>query len=107
LGVALLQFEGEGKGWLPVGFASRKMKGAEPRYRTTKKEFLAIVFGLIKFRHILRGEHFEVIILPSHGCYPYGNPKKSSRDGSWRFKLSRSRYFTIEEMENLWRFQTH
>jgi hypothetical protein len=61
LGVALLQFEGEDKGWLPVGFASRKMKGAEPRYTTTEKECLAVVFGLRKFRHLLHGEDFEVV----------------------------------------------
>jgi RNase H-like domain found in reverse transcriptase len=61
LGVALLQFEGDGKGWLPVGFASRKMKGAEPRYTTTEKECLALVFGLRKFRHLLHGEDFVVV----------------------------------------------
>jgi RNase H-like domain found in reverse transcriptase len=39
LGVALLLFDGEDKGWLPVLFSSRKMKGTEPRYTTTEKEF--------------------------------------------------------------------
>jgi hypothetical protein len=37
------------------------MKGAEPRYTTTKKENLAVVFGLRKFRHCLFGEKIEVI----------------------------------------------
>jgi len=60
LGVALLQDEG-GEGWLPIGFASRKLKGAEPRYTTTEKENLAVVFGLRKFRHHLYGEQFEVV----------------------------------------------
>jgi RNase H-like domain found in reverse transcriptase len=60
LGAALLQWEEE-RGWLPVGFASRKLKGAEPRYTTTKKENLAVVFGLRKFRHCIYGEKFEVI----------------------------------------------
>jgi hypothetical protein len=49
------------KGWLPIGFASRKLKGAEPRYTTTERENLAVVFGLRKFRHHLYGEKFEVI----------------------------------------------
>jgi RNase H-like domain found in reverse transcriptase len=44
-----------------VGFASRKWKGAEPRYTTTEKENLAVVFGLRKFKHCLYGEKFEVI----------------------------------------------
>jgi RNase H-like domain found in reverse transcriptase len=61
LGVALLQFEGEDKGWLPVGFASRKMKGTEQRCTTTEKECLAVVFGLRKLRHLLHGEDFEVV----------------------------------------------
>jgi hypothetical protein len=34
LNVALLQFEGEDKGWFPVGFATRTMKGEEPQYTT-------------------------------------------------------------------------
>jgi RNase H-like domain found in reverse transcriptase len=45
LGAALLQDEGE-KGWLPIGFASRKLKGAEARYTTTDMENLAVIFGL-------------------------------------------------------------
>jgi hypothetical protein len=61
LGAALLQWESEKKGWLPIGFASRKLKGAEPRYTTTEKENLAVVFGLRKFRHHLYAEKFEVI----------------------------------------------
>jgi hypothetical protein len=35
------------------------MKGAELRYTTT--EFLAVVFGLGKYRHILYGERFAVV----------------------------------------------
>jgi RNase H-like domain found in reverse transcriptase len=38
VGAALLQWENEAKGWLPIGFASRKLKGAEPRYTTMEKE---------------------------------------------------------------------
>jgi hypothetical protein len=52
---ALLQDEGE-KGWLPVGFTSRKLTGAEAKYTTTEKENLAVIFGLKKFRHVLYGE---------------------------------------------------
>jgi RNase H-like domain found in reverse transcriptase/Integrase zinc binding domain len=44
-----------------MGFASRKLKSAEPRYTTTEKENLAVVFGLWKFRHCLYGEKLEVI----------------------------------------------
>jgi RNase H-like domain found in reverse transcriptase len=37
------------------------MKGAEPRYTTTEKECLAVVFGFRKFRHLLHGEDFVVV----------------------------------------------
>jgi RNase H-like domain found in reverse transcriptase len=44
-----------------VGFASRKLKGTEPRYTTTERENLAVVLGLRKFRHYVYGEPFEVV----------------------------------------------
>jgi RNase H-like domain found in reverse transcriptase len=60
LGAALLQWEEE-RGWLPVGFFSRNLKGPGPSYTTTEKEILAVVLSLRKFRHCLYGEKFEVI----------------------------------------------
>ncbi len=60
LGAVLLQEEG-GK-WLPTGFISRKLKGAEMNYAVTEKECLAVVFALKNFRHYLHGgPEFEVI----------------------------------------------
>jgi RNase H-like domain found in reverse transcriptase len=62
MGWALRCYNGKRKkGWLPVGFASKMLKGAEPRYKATEKANLAVVFGLRKFRHCLYGEKFEVI----------------------------------------------
>jgi RNase H-like domain found in reverse transcriptase len=37
------------------------MKGAEPRYTTTEKECLAVVFELRKIQHLFHGEDFEVV----------------------------------------------
>jgi hypothetical protein len=54
LGAALLQDEGE-KGWILIGFASRKLKRAEKRYTKTEKENLAVIFGLKNVRHVLYG----------------------------------------------------
>jgi RNase H-like domain found in reverse transcriptase len=108
LGVALLQFEGEDKGWLPVGFASRKMKGEEPRYTTTEKECLAIVFGLRKFRHLLLGEDFEVGT--DHIALTWLLSQREPKERlarSWRFKPSDLRYFTSEETENIWQCLMH
>jgi hypothetical protein len=60
IGAVLLHLEDTGR-WLPVGFASRMLKGAEPRYTRTERENLSVVFGLRKFRHYIYGEPFEVV----------------------------------------------
>lgn len=60
LGSVLLQREDEQ--WRPIGFASRKLKGAEMNYTTTEKECMAVVYGLKKFKHYLQGgPEFEVV----------------------------------------------
>jgi hypothetical protein len=59
LGTVLLQDEGP-DGWLPLGFAGLKLKGAEGRWTTSEKECMGVVFGLRKFRH-LYGEEFSVV----------------------------------------------
>jgi RNase H-like domain found in reverse transcriptase len=45
LGVVLLQNEVE-RGRFPLGFASRKLKGAEVRWTVSEKECAAVIFGL-------------------------------------------------------------
>jgi hypothetical protein len=60
LGAVLLQDE-EPDGWIPLGFASRNLKGAEGRWTTSEKECRGVVFGLRKFRYLLYGEEFSVV----------------------------------------------
>jgi RNase H-like domain found in reverse transcriptase/Reverse transcriptase (RNA-dependent DNA polymerase) len=60
LGAVLLQDE-EPDGWLPLGFSSRKLKGAEGRWTTSEKECMGVVFGLRKFRHLFYGEEFSLV----------------------------------------------
>jgi RNase H-like domain found in reverse transcriptase/Reverse transcriptase (RNA-dependent DNA polymerase) len=60
LGVVLPQNEVE-RGWFPLGFASRKLKGAEVRWTVSEKECAAVIFGLKRFRHLLYGEEFTVV----------------------------------------------
>jgi RNase H-like domain found in reverse transcriptase/Reverse transcriptase (RNA-dependent DNA polymerase) len=47
LGVILLQNEVK-RGWLPLGFASRKLKVTEVRWTVSEKECAAVIFGLKK-----------------------------------------------------------
>lgn len=44
----------------PLGFASRKLRGAEGRWATSEKEYAAFFFGLDKFHLFLYGEIFVV-----------------------------------------------
>jgi RNase H-like domain found in reverse transcriptase len=60
LGVFLLQNEVE-RGCLPLGFAIRKLKGAEVRWTVSEKECAAVIFGLKTFRHLLYGDEFTVV----------------------------------------------
>ena len=42
-------FKEEGDSWRPIGFVSRKLKGAEFRYTLNETECLAVVFALREF----------------------------------------------------------
>ena len=44
----------------PIAFASRKLSTAEKNYTTTKREGLAMVYALHKFRHYLLRSHFKM-----------------------------------------------
>ena len=43
-----------------ISFVARSCQGAERNYSATKREALAIVFSLLKFRYFLIGRHFKV-----------------------------------------------
>jgi hypothetical protein len=43
----------------PIYFASRKLYQAEHNYTKTKREGLAMIYALQKFRHYLLGSHFK------------------------------------------------
>jgi hypothetical protein len=46
----------------PIAFASRKLSESEQNYNTAKREGLAMVYVLQKFRHYLLGKHFKMSI---------------------------------------------
>jgi len=54
LGAELYQLDEEGR-HRTLGFASRKLQGAEQHYYTTELELLAIVFGCTKYRNYIWG----------------------------------------------------
>ena len=47
---------------MTIAFASRKLSTVEKNYTTTKREGLAMVYALQKFRHYLLGGHFKMFI---------------------------------------------
>jgi hypothetical protein len=59
LGAALFQPNGTGV-LVPVGSSSRKLNVHERNYPTREKEMLAIVWGLLEYRHYIEGLPIEV-----------------------------------------------
>jgi RNase H-like domain found in reverse transcriptase len=103
IGAVLLQQEDTGS-WLPVNFASRKLKGAEPRYTTTERENSGVVFGLRKFRHYVYGEPFEVVT--DHIALTWLMSLRDPKDRLARWIVEMQSYdfevCTSEVMENSW-----
>ena len=56
---AVLQQRQDGK-VVVIAYASHGLDAAERSYCTTRKELLAIIYGLRKFRHYLLGQPFEL-----------------------------------------------
>ena len=60
LGAVLLQQDDENQ-WHPVAFASRELKGGEPKYHSSKLEFLALKWAVTEqFREYLQYKEFTV-----------------------------------------------
>jgi hypothetical protein len=59
LGVILVQ-PGVGDLDHPIAFARRNLPDSKHNYNTTKREGLAMVYALQKFRHYLLGKHFKM-----------------------------------------------
>ena len=60
LGAVLLQQDDEQQ-WHPVAFASRELKGGEPKYHSSKLEFLALKWAITEqFREYLQYREFMV-----------------------------------------------
>ena len=58
LGAVLSKLTDEGE--KPVAYGSRLCRGAERNYNVTRRELLAVIFGLKTFRQYLLGRHFVI-----------------------------------------------
>ena len=58
LGVVLSKITNEGE--KPIAYGSRLCNGAERNYNVTRRELLAVIFGLKTFRQYLLGRHFII-----------------------------------------------
>ena len=66
-----------------IAFASRKLWELEKNYNTTKREGLAMVYELQKFRHYLLGKHFNMFTDHSSLKYLVNKPVLGGRICRW------------------------
>jgi hypothetical protein len=67
----------------PIYFASRKLSQVEHNYTTTKREGLAIIYALQKFRHYMLGFHFKFFTHHSALKYLVNKPVMEGRICRW------------------------
>jgi hypothetical protein len=60
-----------------ISYASKTLTGPQPNYATTKKELLAMVFAIKKFRSYLVGA--KVIVYIDHAALKYLLMKKDAK----------------------------
>ena len=60
-GIAAMLYQEDGDKRAFVSFDSRALRPSERNYHANKKELLAIVFGLLKNQHIIRGRQFTLV----------------------------------------------
>ena len=82
LGVVLAQ-PGEGNLDHPITYASGKLSFVERNYTTTKREGLAMVYALQKFRHYLLDGHFKMFIDHLDLKYLVNKPVLGERICKW------------------------
>ena len=71
-----------------IEFASKSCNKHKQRYRPTKGELLAIIYGLAKYRSYLLGQEFEIIT--DHSALQYLNtPRASPKIACWGLFLSK------------------
>ena len=62
---------------LAIAYASKTLTGAQLKYATTEKEFLAVVFAIDKFRSYLVGA--KIVVYTDHADLKYLLTKKDAK----------------------------
>jgi RNase H-like domain found in reverse transcriptase/Reverse transcriptase (RNA-dependent DNA polymerase)/Integrase zinc binding domain/Integrase core domain len=83
---AILSCLQENGNWAPVEFASKKLTETQRRWPTREKEAFAIIFGLQKFEHFLRGRAFKVHT--DHESLQWMLDSKGGKIARWASRLS-------------------
>jgi hypothetical protein len=82
LGSILVKLE-EGNMNHPIYFTNRKLSQVENNYTNTKREGLAMIYALQKFRHYLLGSHFKFFTHYSALKYLVNKPVLEGRICRW------------------------
>ena len=85
IGAYLLQIK-EGKE-VPIGFMSRKLKGAQLRWPTIEKELYAVAYALKHFEYLLRPIHFD--LYTDHRNLTYEPSDKESKIYNWLLRIQK------------------
>lgn len=89
---AVLSQKAENGGDRPLSFISRSLNSAERNYSTTEKECLAIVWGVLEFKHYLFGRKFTILSDHRPLVWLDSVSDPGARLLRWRLKLNNYNY---------------
>jgi transposase InsO family protein len=72
--------------WSPVEFASKKLSETQQHWPTREKEAFAIIFGLQKFEHFLRGRKF--VVHTDHESLKWMLEARNSKIARWASRMA-------------------
>jgi transposase InsO family protein len=102
LGVALHQKNDEDDDFHPVAFYSRKFTSPEQSYNTHDQELLAIVSGLTRFRHLLSGSAYPILISSDHRNLLFFRKNRWLKPRHARWNLTLSEFdFTLKHIPGI------
>jgi transposase InsO family protein len=100
VGAALYQVDPKSNDKRYIAFASRKLQGGQKNYSATKKELLALIYGINKFHQYLYGRKFRV--LTDHKALTYALTKSNPTQMLQRWMDTLCNYdFTITHLPGI------